>query len=91
MATKEVFGGHRIDETVAAGQTALEQSHFEEAVTHLRAALRLGPRSSDEEAQIRCLLSIALDRKGLYPEQLEAVPERQGGRRGQAKRARDRG
>jgi len=73
MATKEVFGGHRIDEVVAAGQSALEQSHFEEAVNHLRAALRLGPRSSDEEAQIRCLLSIALDRRGLYPEQLEAV------------------
>ena len=42
-------------------------------MNHLRAALRLGPRSSDEEAQIRCLLSIALDRTGLYPEQLEAV------------------
>ena len=73
MATKEVFGSHRIDEAVTAGEAALEQSRFEDAANHLRAALRLGPRSNNEEAQIRCLLSIALDRRGLYPEQLEAV------------------
>ena len=73
MATREAPGSHRIDEVVTAGQTALEQSRFEEAANHLRSALRLGPRSSDEEAEIRCLLSVALEKRGLNPEQLEAV------------------
>src|SRR5712692_1383608 len=73
MATREVFGDHRIDEAIAAGQAALEQSRFEEAANQLRSALRMGPRSSDEEAQIRCLLSVALERRGLNPEALEAV------------------
>ncbi|HSQ19086.1 MAG TPA: sigma 54-interacting transcriptional regulator, partial [Blastocatellia bacterium] len=73
MATREVPGSHRIDEVVTAGQRALDQSRFEEAANHLRSALRMGPRSSDEEAEIRCLLSVALEKRGLNPEQLEAV------------------
>ncbi len=73
MATREVAGSHRIDEVIAAGQTALEASHFEEAANHFRSALRMTVRSNDEEAQIRCLLGIALEKRGLNPEQLEAV------------------
>src|SRR5262249_2817612 len=74
MAIREASGSHRIiDEAVAAGQTALDQSRFEEAANHLKSALRLGPRSADEEAEIRCLLSLALEKRGLNPEQLEVV------------------
>jgi hydrogenase-4 transcriptional activator len=73
MATREAPGSHRIDEAVAAGQTAMDESRFEEAANHFRSALRLGSRSGDEEAQIRCLLSVALEKRGLNPEQLEAV------------------
>src|SRR5689334_11891088 len=73
MAIREASGSHRIDEAVTAGQTALDQSRFEEAANHLRSALRLGPRSADEEAVIRCLLSLALEKRGLNPEQLEVV------------------
>jgi len=73
MATREAPGSHRIDEVIAAGNTALETSHFEEAANHFRSALRLPVRSSDEEGQIRCLLSLALEKRGLNLEQLEAV------------------
>ena len=73
MATREAPGSHRIDEAIAAGQTALDQSRFEEAANHFRSALRLGLRSNDEEARIRCLLSLALEKRGLNREQLEAV------------------
>jgi transcriptional regulator with PAS, ATPase and Fis domain len=73
MAIKEVSGSHRIDEAIAAGQNALDQSRFEEAANHLKSALRLGPRSADNEAEIRCLLSLALEKRGLNPEQLEVV------------------
>ncbi len=73
MAMRKAPGSHRIDEVVAAGQTALDQSRFEEAASQFRSALRLGVRSGDEEAQIRCLLSVALEKRGLNPEQLEAV------------------
>jgi hydrogenase-4 transcriptional activator len=73
MATREAPGSHRIDEVTAAGHTALEKSHFEEAANHFRSALRLGVRSNDEEAQLRCLLSLALEKRGLNPEQLDAV------------------
>jgi DNA-binding NtrC family response regulator/tetratricopeptide (TPR) repeat protein len=73
MATREAPGSHRIDEVTAAGHSALEQSHFEEAANHFRSALRMGVRSNDEEAQLRSLLSLALEKRGLNPEQLEAV------------------
>jgi transcriptional regulator with PAS, ATPase and Fis domain/tetratricopeptide (TPR) repeat protein len=73
MAIKEASGSHRIDEAVTAGQKSLDQSRFEEAANHLKSALRLGPRSADEEAEIRCLLSLALEKRGLNPEQLEVV------------------
>ncbi|HKA17645.1 MAG TPA: sigma 54-interacting transcriptional regulator [Blastocatellia bacterium] len=73
MAIREASGSQRIDEAVTAGQTALDQSRFEEAANHLKSALRLGPRSVDEEAEIRCLLSLALEKRGLNSEQLEVV------------------
>src|SRR5258706_2325826 len=73
MATKEAPGSLRIDEAIAAGQTAMDESRFEEAANHLRSALRLGSRSSDEEAQIRCVLSVALEKRDLKPEQLVVV------------------
>jgi hydrogenase-4 transcriptional activator len=73
MATREVLGSHRIEGAVAAGQAALDQSRFEEAANQFKSALRMGARSSDDEAHIRCLLSVALEKRGLNPEQLEAV------------------
>src|SRR6185503_8538907 len=73
MATRDAAGSHRIDDAVVAGQTALDESRFEEAANHFRSALRIGVRSNDEEARIRCLLSIALEKRGLNAEQLEAV------------------
>ena len=56
-----------------AGQAAMESSRFEEAANHLRSALKLGPRTPDEEAVIRVELSEALGKRGLSREQLEAV------------------
>lgn len=58
---------------MAAGRAALEESRFEEAANHFRAALRKAPRPGDEEALIRCDLSEALEKRGLNREQLEAV------------------
>ena len=72
MASREV-SSHRIEDAVAAGQAELEQSRFEAAANSFRSALRSGARSNDEEAAIRCLLSIALEKRGLNHEQLEAV------------------
>lgn len=72
MATREV-SSHRIEDAVAAGQAELDESRFEAAANSFRSALRWGARSNDEEAEIRCLLSIALEKRGLSHEQLEAV------------------
>lgn len=72
MATREV-SSHRIEDAVAAGQAALDESRFETAANSFRSALRWGARSNDEEAEIRCLLSIALEKRGLSHEQLEVV------------------
>ncbi|HYL99923.1 MAG TPA: tetratricopeptide repeat protein, partial [Blastocatellia bacterium] len=63
----------RLEETVTAGQAALEGSRFEEAASYFKAALRLGSRNADEESLIRCDLSEALGKRGLGKEQLEAV------------------
>jgi hydrogenase-4 transcriptional activator len=73
MASREVPGSHRIDELVTAGEAALEQSRFEEAANNFRSALRMGLRSNDEEAKIRCSMSVALEKRGLSPEQLDVV------------------
>src|SRR5947207_1168285 len=76
MATREVQS-HRIEDAVAAGQAELDESRFEAAANSFKYALRLGARSNDEEANIRCLLSIALEKRGLSVEQLEAVAKYQ--------------
>ncbi|HSB12224.1 MAG TPA: sigma 54-interacting transcriptional regulator [Blastocatellia bacterium] len=73
MATREVSGSHRIEGAVSAGHAALEDSRFDEAANLFRSALRLGARSSDEEAEIRCALSLALEKRSQNREQLEVV------------------
>lgn len=70
---KDFARGNRIEDSVVDGQAALENGRFEEAADHFRAALRMGPRSPEEEALIRCDLSSALGKRGLGREQLEAI------------------
>lgn len=76
MAIKEA-SSHRIEDVVAAGQAELDESRFEAAANSFRYALRLGARSNDEEAELRCLLSIALEKRGMSVEQLAAVAKYQ--------------
>ena len=73
MASRDLLRSHRVEEAVAAGQAALEESRFEEATAHFRSALRRGGWTSEEEASIRCYLSEALEKRGLNREQLEVV------------------
>lgn len=73
MSTRDLLRSHRVEEAVAAGQTALEESRFEEASGYFRSALKRGGWSNEEEANIRCLLSEALEKRGLHREQLEPV------------------
>jgi hydrogenase-4 transcriptional activator len=73
MPGKTLVTSHRIDDALAAGRTAMEESRFEEAANHFRAALRMSPSPGDEEALIRCELSEALEKRALNREQLEAV------------------
>ncbi|MEW6208106.1 MAG: sigma 54-interacting transcriptional regulator [Acidobacteriota bacterium] len=73
MASREPLSSRHAQDPVAAGKAALEESRFEEAADHFRSALRMGARTAEEEATIRCHLSEALEQRGLYKEQLEAV------------------
>ena len=73
MVTRDPMSSQRVEEVVASGQSALDDSRFEEAENRFKAALRLGPRTSEEEALIRCKLSSALEKRGMNREQLEAV------------------
>jgi hydrogenase-4 transcriptional activator len=73
MASRDVLRHPRIEDALAAGQAALEESRFEDAANHLRSALRMGVRSGEEEVLIRTLLSEAFEKRGLYREQIEAV------------------
>jgi DNA-binding NtrC family response regulator/Flp pilus assembly protein TadD len=73
MASREPLSNRRAQEPVAAGKAAFEESRFEEAADHFRLALRMGARTAEEEVAIRCHLSEALEQRGLYKEQLEAV------------------
>ncbi|HEV8482980.1 MAG TPA: sigma 54-interacting transcriptional regulator [Blastocatellia bacterium] len=66
-------GKDPVEAVIAAGQRALEETRFEDAVTEFRAALRIGTRSAEEEALVRCRLSEALEKRSLYREQLEVV------------------
>jgi DNA-binding NtrC family response regulator/Tfp pilus assembly protein PilF len=73
MASKNSFSSHRVEGAIVAGQEALEDSRFEEAATHFQSALRMGPHPLEQEAIIRCKLSLALEKRGMNREQMEAV------------------
>ncbi len=73
MAIRNPLGGNQIDTAVASGQTALDSGRYEEAADYFRSALRMAPRSLEEEALIRCRLSEALEKRSLNREQLEVV------------------
>jgi DNA-binding NtrC family response regulator/tetratricopeptide (TPR) repeat protein len=73
MSGKILAHSQSLEDAVASGRAAMEESRFEEAANHFRSALRMAPRPGDEEARIRCDLSEALEKRGLHREQLEAV------------------
>jgi hydrogenase-4 transcriptional activator len=73
MASRNPFTSNRVEDAVAAGQEALEDSRFEEAASHFQSALRMGPHPLEQEAIIRCRLSLALEKRGMNREQMEAV------------------
>jgi DNA-binding NtrC family response regulator/tetratricopeptide (TPR) repeat protein len=73
MSGKTLVTARGIDDAVAAGRAAMEESRFEDAAKYFRAALRMGPGAGDVEALIRCELSEALEKRALNREQLEAV------------------
>lgn len=73
MTSRDPVGTTRIEAVIAAGQSALEDNRFEAAANHFRSALRMGTRTGEEEAIVRCSLSEALEKRGLNREQLEAV------------------
>ncbi|HET8674760.1 MAG TPA: sigma 54-interacting transcriptional regulator [Blastocatellia bacterium] len=73
MASRNPFTSSRVEDAVAAGQEALEDSRFEEAATHFQSALRMGPHPLEQEAIIRCKLSLAFEKRGMNREQMEAV------------------
>jgi DNA-binding NtrC family response regulator/Tfp pilus assembly protein PilF len=73
MGARTPHSKQPIDEAIRAGQLALEESRFEEAATRFRSALRMTPRSAEEEAFIRCQLSDALEKRSLARDQLEVV------------------
>ncbi|MFP5264065.1 MAG: tetratricopeptide repeat protein, partial [Blastocatellia bacterium] len=64
---------NRAQDAAAAGQAALEESRYEEASDHFKAALRAGVRSTEQEARVRCQLSVSLEKRGLYREALDAI------------------
>ncbi|HJQ70082.1 MAG TPA: sigma 54-interacting transcriptional regulator [Blastocatellia bacterium] len=73
MASRNIFTSGRVEDAVAAGQEALEDSRFEEAATYFQSALRMGPHPLEQEAVIRCKLSLAFEKRGMNREQMEAV------------------
>jgi transcriptional regulator with PAS, ATPase and Fis domain/tetratricopeptide (TPR) repeat protein len=73
MASRDVLRNPRLEDALASGQAALEESRFEDAANHLRSALRMGARSGEEEVLIRTLLSEAFEKRGLNREQIDAV------------------
>src|SRR5436853_1673400 len=73
MATRDIFRAQSFEEAFAAGKVSLEESRFEEATNYFRAALKRGGWSGEDEAHVRCYLCDSLEKRGLYPEQLEAI------------------
>ena len=64
---------NHIEEKIVAGQVMLENGYIEEAAGHFRTLLQSRELSSEHEALIRCHLSEALEKLGLYKEQLEVL------------------
>jgi hydrogenase-4 transcriptional activator len=73
MASRNLFGNSHVGDEVSAGKAAFDESRFEDATAHFRAALRRGGWTVEEELRIRCQLSETLEKRGLHVEQLEAV------------------
>jgi hydrogenase-4 transcriptional activator len=73
MVTRNSQFSKRVDETMAAAHSALEDGRFEEASGYFAAALKQGPLAPGEEAGIRCGFSLSLEKRGLHREQLEIV------------------
>src|ERR1044071_5577510 len=73
MASRNLFGSSHVGDEVAAGRAAFNETRFEDATAHFRAALRLGGWTTEEELDIRCDLSETLEKRGMHVEQLEAV------------------
>ncbi|MCI0487063.1 MAG: sigma 54-interacting transcriptional regulator [Blastocatellia bacterium] len=73
MASRDPLNTNSVENAVAAGEAAMEESRFEEAANHFKLALRRGARSIEDEALIRCRLSEAFEKRSLKNELLEAV------------------
>ncbi|MEK6301225.1 MAG: sigma 54-interacting transcriptional regulator [Acidobacteriota bacterium] len=70
--SKPLRDNHARD-ALSAGETALEESRYQEASEHFKRALRMGAPAPEHEAHLRCLLSESFERRGLYREALDAV------------------
>jgi len=73
MVMRDPSRANRLEDVVSAGRAALESGRFEEAINHFKSALKVGSRSVEQEAAIRCDLSAAFGKRGLSREQLDAV------------------
>ena len=73
MASRDPLSTGSVESAVAAGEAAMEESRFEEAAHRFKLALRMVPRSPEEEALVRCRLSEAFEKRSLKTEQLDTV------------------
>src|SRR5215471_7745616 len=73
MVMRDPSRANRLEDVVSAGRAALESGRLEEAINHFKSALKVGSRSVEQEAAIRCDLSAAFGKRGLSREQLAAV------------------
>ena len=73
MTPSNPLGNDRAQDAISAGETALEESRYQEASEHFKRALRMGASGHEQEAHLRCRLSESFEKRGLYREALEAV------------------
>ena len=73
MVTRTPLGNLNIEELCAAGQAAFEDSRFQEATEHFKAALQVKPLSAEDEAIISCQLCAVLERRALKREYIEII------------------
>ena len=73
MASRNPYVSERVDAAMASAHAALEDGRFEEASELFQRALREGVLSPADEAQIRCGLSLSLEKRGHHKEQLQAI------------------